>query len=78
MFCLFVFNPFKSGVLQFAVGGVLALLMWTFSLHEKPKVSKDTVRDLAKITYVLTTNSTPASMTCLSPGRTMYWGRPED
>lgn len=29
--------------LQFAVGGALALLMWTFKLHERPKVSVDTV-----------------------------------
>ena len=30
--------------LQFAVGGSLALLMWALNLHERPKVSKDTVR----------------------------------
>ena len=34
------------GCLQFAVGGVIALLMWTFKLHEKPKVSADTVSAL--------------------------------
>lgn len=28
---------------QFAVGGTIALLMWTFKLHERPKVSADTV-----------------------------------
>ena len=29
---------------QFAVGGVLALTMWTLNLHSKPKVDKDLVR----------------------------------
>lgn len=28
---------------QFAVGGVVALTMWTLNLHEKPKIDKDLV-----------------------------------
>ena len=35
--------PFTCTALQFAVGSVLALTMWTLNLHEKPKVDKDLV-----------------------------------
>ena len=30
--------------MQFAVGSLLAVSMWTLNLHEKPKVDKDLVR----------------------------------
>lgn len=46
--------PFTFTNLQFAVGGVLALLMWTFSLHEKPKVSKDTILAILPLAAVHT------------------------
>lgn len=29
--------------MQFAVGSLLALSMWTLNLHEKPKIDKDLV-----------------------------------
>ena len=42
--------PFTCTALQFAVGSVLALTMWTLNLHEKPKVDKDLV-STAPTTY---------------------------
>lgn len=41
---------------QFAVGSVLALVMWTLNLHEKPKVDKDLVGCLSRIFFTLTIN----------------------
>jgi hypothetical protein len=35
--------------MQFAVGSLLALTMWTLNLHEKPKIDKDLVRILPSI-----------------------------
>ena len=41
---------------QFAVGSLLALGMWTLNLHEKPKVDKDLVGCLSRICSALTIN----------------------
>ena len=42
---------------QFAVGSMLALGMWTLNLHEKPKVDKDLVGFLSRIFLALTINA---------------------
>lgn len=36
--------PITCTVVQFGVGSVMAILMWTLGLHPKPAVSKETVR----------------------------------
>ncbi|CAK0747801.1 holo-[acyl-carrier-protein] synthase [Coccomyxa viridis] len=46
--------PFTCTALQFAVGSVLALTMWTLNLHEKPKVDKDLILSVLPLAAVHT------------------------
>lgn len=44
--------PVTCTEIQFAVGGVIALLMWSFKLHEKPKINKETLISIAPLAVV--------------------------
>ncbi|KAK9846393.1 hypothetical protein WJX81_002918 [Elliptochloris bilobata] len=46
--------PFTCTNLQFAVGSVLALTMWTLNLHSKPKVDKDLIVSVIPLAVVHT------------------------
>ncbi|CAL8460892.1 g423 [Coccomyxa elongata] len=46
--------PFTCTALQFAVGSLLALSMWTLNLHEKPKIDKDLIISVLPLAVVHT------------------------
>ncbi|EIE22016.1 Tpt phosphate/phosphoenolpyruvate translocator [Coccomyxa subellipsoidea C-169] len=46
--------PFTCTALQFAVGSLLAVSMWTLNLHEKPKVDKDLIISVLPLAVVHT------------------------
>ena len=44
--------PINCTELQFGVGSVIALSMWTLNLHKRPKLDKDLLKSIAPLALV--------------------------